>query len=109
MERNLLKELAARCNEDYVSDAGHSIIKCSKCQTELIEIWHTKPYVQMITAITVVCGICGDKSFTKNVSGGFHMGCVENSTVQLVETKPGPITEDGTMLKQELIITTAKA
>lgn len=104
----LVGDFLRRCQQDYVSDAGHSIIKCSKCGTELVEIWHTKPYVQITTAVTVVCGLCGDKSFTKNISGGFHVGVVEGGKVRLVSTTPGTVTQDGNMIKTELSIVTEK-
>lgn len=107
-EDNLARKFAERCREDFVEDGGRIIIECSNCKAKLVEIWRTRPHVQVKTNVIAKCGLCGDKSFTKTIGGGFHMAPVENGRVMLSNTEQGETTMDGDILVTSLTIHTEK-
>lgn len=57
-----------------LEDAGHIILSCSSCRAQLLDIWRTRPHEQQIWKCRCNCPFCGDKSFIKEVKGGFYVG-----------------------------------
>lgn len=106
---SLFGEFANRCRNEPVEDGGTLIIKCSNCGTELVEIWKTRPNVQVKTKVVVLCDICGDKSFSKIINGGFHIGPAATGKVACKDMKYGETTtDDDNVLTQTLTITTVR-
>lgn len=57
-----------------LSDGGHHLINCRNCNTPLVDVFITKPEINIELEILAECGICGDKSWQTKVKGGFHIG-----------------------------------
>ncbi len=57
--------------EPALVDGGHTIIKCSACEMELVDILHTDPNLEVEMNIKATCP-CGDFSFPQVIKGGFH-------------------------------------
>lgn len=62
--------------EPELQDAGHTILSCSSCNAQLLDIWRTRPNEPQIWKCRCNCPFCGDKSFITDVKGGFHVGGV---------------------------------
>ena len=108
---NITGEFADRCREQSsIENAGRLILKCCNCNTPLIEILRTKPSVKVRTKITATCGICGDRSFTKVVDGGFYIGIIEtNCKVNIRDTKQEEVeVEEGGIPTIELTVITER-
>jgi hypothetical protein len=57
-----------------IEDGGQLNIECSKCGLLLCEVWITRPNFPAKYRITAHCSKCGDKSYFKEFTGGFHIG-----------------------------------
>jgi len=55
-------------------DGEHIIIKCSRCNKPLVDIWVNRPNAPAISKIVAQCPHCGDKSFAVRVSGLYQIG-----------------------------------
>ena len=73
-----------------------------------MEIWRTRPHVQVQKKVTATCGLCGDKSFMQVIAGGFHMASIEGGRVRMVNNNSGTITEENGMPTIPLTIITEK-
>jgi len=109
-ERDINEEFADRCKRDFVQDGEKLTICCSNCKAPLVEIWKTRPYVQVSTNLDAVCGLCNDKSFIHRVRGGFHMASIENGKVVIIDTQTGDSNTDtnDNIIQRLTIITTKK-
>lgn len=53
-----------------LEDGGHTILSCSNCKRELVDIWVTSPKIKQTFKYQANCPFCGDKSYVKDVEGG---------------------------------------
>jgi hypothetical protein len=67
--------------EHGLKDGGHVILRCSKCNKPLADIWRTRPSeVDPRTnklfewKFVAECCYCGDKSYITTILGGLHVG-----------------------------------
>jgi hypothetical protein len=106
---SLSREFNDKCQSGELENGKVITIVCSNCKTPLVEIWRTRPTVQVVTNVVAKCGMCGDKSYTVKVAGGFHFANVETSPVAPNNTEPGPTTrDDNDNVVMSLTITTGK-
>ena len=65
-----------------IVDGDHVFISCPDCNSELVDIWKTKPS-DRLTKVKVVCENkdCDGESWVYEIDGDFHVGCTENSTL----------------------------
>ena len=68
------------------------IIKCSSCNSSLLEIWLGKKNKEKTTKITCDCYKCGDSSFATNIQGEFYISSSDGCKVSGSSTK-----DNGTM------------
>lgn len=59
-----------------IKNGGHTIIICSSCQKDLVDIWHTHPNDDFDWVLKAKCCYCGDLSFDYNIKGRFHIGAI---------------------------------
>lgn len=57
-----------------LKDGGHVYLSCSNCNAILVDVYSTRPGEPQVWRLQAVCPFCGDKSFIKEVKGGFHFG-----------------------------------
>lgn len=55
-------------------DDGHVLLSCSNCRAALMDVWRTRPHEPQTWKVRATCPFCGDKSFVREVRGGFHNG-----------------------------------
>ena len=67
--------------EGEISDGGKHIIVCSNCPAKLVEVWVTKPELDVSFELRAECDYCGDKSFVFTVKGGFHLGITDDCKI----------------------------
>ncbi len=91
-------------------DGGHTIIKCSNCGKELVDVFITKPDAidpltgkKFVTKLIAKCCYCGDSSFITEVEGRFHLGgigipkiddeeqCVKQTDVEIEDWDCDPV------------------
>jgi hypothetical protein len=91
-------------NSDLV-DGEHIIVRCSKCNKSLCDLWMTQPNLDVYTKLTATCDYCGDKSYEKSVKGKFHLGITEDSAISdaKYEFIDGPAESSGIYQKVKLI------
>ena len=75
-----------------IEDGGKNLLKCSACGKKLVEVWITRPKEQQKKTIQAHCDYCGDKSFTKEITGGFHLGITDDSAIDEIVTEGNLIT-----------------
>jgi hypothetical protein len=97
-------------------DGGHIILKCANCAKPLVDIWRTRPNEKdprtdevISYLVAAECCYCGDKSYVKEIKGGFHVGGygttkVNDPTaniqhVSIVSQEPYPGREDVILFK----------
>ncbi len=67
-------------------DGGHNILKCSNCGKSLVDVWVTTKS-EVRTTFRANCPFCGDKSFSQEVKGLCHIGCMEDTIIENFEEK----------------------
>jgi hypothetical protein len=79
-----------------LQDGGHVILKCSACRKSLVDVWVTRPEDKFTWTFQATCGYCGDKSFEKEITGGFHVGgyCKKLNKDDPEEERPDLVIED---------------
>ena len=80
-DRKLIDDI----NKTKVQDGNKTIIKCSACNKDLIEIWVVRP-IKMVSDIVVNCPFCGDKSFKTKIDGQFCLGHLDDTVI--VDAQP---------------------
>ena len=70
-------------NEHLQEDGRKTIVRCSNCETELIEIWVTRPNAPLKSTINTNCGHCGDKAFEVKIPGMFLLGECESELTRI--------------------------
>lgn len=61
-------------SSEVVQDGGHVYLSCSDCRAKLVDVWITRPAEDIQSKLSATCPFCGDKSFSTEVTGGFHVG-----------------------------------
>jgi hypothetical protein len=69
-----LQKAVGVARNPLVKDGGHVILECSACNAKLVDLWVTKPTLNVETSFVAICCYCGDKSFATIVKGGVHIG-----------------------------------
>lgn len=67
------EEVEAKSPEG-LRDGGHILLSCSNCNAILADVWRTRPHERDIWKVRCTCPFCGDKSFSVEIQGGFHLG-----------------------------------
>jgi len=103
---HLTRELADFRAAEFIEDGTKTIIACSACGKDLVEIWMVRPDAPLKTELVVSCPYCGDKSFQQNIKGQYCLGNLESREVIMVET-PTKVTtaEDGSLLQKVTVQT----
>ena len=70
-----------------IKDDGHVILSCSNCRKDLVDIWLTHHDMPVKTTIIATCGYCGDKSFSQEIAGIFHIGPVNGVYITDISTQ----------------------
>jgi hypothetical protein len=85
-------------------DAGHTILKCSACGNDLVDVWLVKENLPIKSFIRAECAYCGDHSFAVEVHGKFLAGHVSGLTMtdSIMEDFRE---ENGTIIQKVLIKT----
>ncbi len=81
-----IQTASERANLTPIKDAGHVILVCSNCNKELVDIWQTHADMSIKTQVNATCGFCGDKSFSKEIVGVFHIGPVNGVYITSIST-----------------------
>ena len=103
---NLTTRFAEQCGAAPIEDGKKIILVCSNCRTPLVELWRTRPTAPVKTKVVATCGLCGDKSFSQMVAGGFHIAPIDGGRVAIKNHQPGEAVDDnGTILIPLTIIT----
>ena len=93
--------------DSFLTDGEHIILECSNCKAPLVDIWVTQPDLILKSKLRAECAHCGDKSFEKEVSGGFHLGSTDYSEISDVKYLNANF--EGTLVtNQDVLITTVK-
>jgi len=63
--------------DPLLEDGGEVTLKCSNCDKPLVVVWRTRPNEKIgrqdiVWTLQAQCCYCGDKSFKKEIKGGFH-------------------------------------
>jgi len=88
-----------------IVDGEHTIIVCSNCSTELVDIWITKPDPNIKFKLKAKCAWCRDYSFDHVVEGKFHLGATDYCNVTSCVIDEG--NENANVL-ESYIVSTAK-
>lgn len=105
---NLSGDFAQQCTAAPIEDGNKVILVCSNCKTPLAELWRTRPSAPVKTKVYATCAMCGDKSYTKTIAGGFHIAPVENGKVRLINNESGEATEENGVIVIPLKLITEK-
>ncbi len=105
---HLTRELAHYRSAELIEDGVKSIISCSSCGEELIEIWVVRPNAPLKTSLVVECPLCNDQSFTKEIKGQYCLGQIESKKVIMTDTPTKVNTDDSGQLLQEVRVKTTK-
>lgn len=63
-----------------IIDAGKIILRCANCNKPLMELWIVRPKENIKTKVRATCPYCGDKSYIKEIHGGFARGVIGKQT-----------------------------
>jgi DNA-directed RNA polymerase subunit RPC12/RpoP len=72
---------------ENLRDGGHTLFTCSNCNAKLMDVWSTRRHEADEWTLQATCPFCNDRSFEKQIKGGFHYGGFGT-------TKPGEPDED---------------
>ena len=104
---DIATELALYRATEFIEDGKKTIIKCSRCEAELVEIWIIRPKAKISTTITAECPHCGDKSFGVQIEGQYCIGNIESGKTVMIDT-PTKTTNLGDRLVQTIVVKTEK-
>lgn len=57
---------------------SHTLLGCSACGKELIDIMVVEPDAPLVTKIRAKCPFCGDRSLPSVIRGGFCVGSTDH-------------------------------
>lgn len=105
--RKFKSNLRRQIENSDIEDGGTIILECSKCNEPLVEIIIIRPDVDIKTDIRATCGMCGDKSFIREIKGQYCLGRVQNGCVKVADVDINEVNydEDGSIYQQVLATT----
>lgn len=74
-------KLGQEARTGRIVDKEEVVFECSNCHKDLCIIKVTRPNAKIKSFIVARCGHCGDKSFKKEVVGGFIVGSTDSTSV----------------------------
>tara|TARA_R110000751_G_scaffold289780_1_gene396067 strand:- start:1771 stop:2106 length:336 start_codon:yes stop_codon:yes gene_type:complete len=89
MDKKDKEKLKEEIRNSDVVNGDHVILQCSSCEEDLVDIWITKPDVNIKMKMVASCGLCGDKSFSKIIKGSFHLGVTDSMSITECESLDG--------------------
>ena len=80
-------------------DGRKEYLTCANCKARLVELWHTRPEEKNKLKFKANCPFCGDKSYIKEFSTGFHFSGIalpsEEEDIDFLVTRvSGPFFEN---------------
>ena len=105
MDKKDKEKLKEEMQNSDVVDGEHVILQCSSCQENLVDIWITKPDVNIKMKMVASCGFCGDNSFSKIIEGSFHLGTTEKTSIARCESLDDEDVSQGKVAMSYLIHT----
>jgi len=92
-ENSLFKERDLSTHQfQGLVEHSHTILKCSSCRRQLIDVCVVKPDEPFTWHIKAECPFCGDASFASEIKGGFLLGWCEQVRMVDVVTDGDKIT-----------------
>ena len=70
---------------DSIVDSGHTILKCLKCRTPLVDIWLIQPERPLSSKIKARCWHCDGESSVAEIEGGINLGITDSSDIVDIE------------------------
>jgi len=86
MDEEHKQKIKREMKESSVEDGEHTILKCSSCAAPLVDIWITKPEASVKFKMSAKCCFCEDKSFSKIITGIFHLGATNKTSIAHCES-----------------------
>ena len=98
-EYHISEKLNAELDSHQIQSGEKIVLRCSNCNTDLVEVWITRPDATLKTKIRAQCWRCGDSSYEKTINGLFHLGHVESEQSQISDVEADIIEQDGELLQ----------